>query len=150
MLKNKGNDTISNFLKFIKKINYSDEEYKNNKKYNKNIINHTEVVKVVYDTKLVSTEFLIKNFWELHDPTQTNGQGNDKGNNYRSAIYWMNDEQKQFAISTKNEYQQLLNKKGFGKIITEIKLLDRFWQAEDYHQDYLAKNPNDYCPNNET
>ena len=99
---------------------------------------------------MVSTEFLIKNFWELHDPTQTDGQGNDKGNNYRSAIYWTNDEQQQIALSTKGEYQQLLSKKDFGKIVTELKPLDKFWLAEDYHQDYLTKNPNGYCPNHKT
>lgn len=117
---------------------------------NQHIVNHTEVAKVTYDTKLVSTEFLIKNFWELHDPTQVDGQGNDKGNNYRSAIYWTNDEQRQIALSTKDEYQVLLNKNGFGKIVTELKPLDKFWSAEDYHQNYLANNPNGYCPNHST
>jgi peptide methionine sulfoxide reductase msrA/msrB len=86
----------------------------------------------------------------IDDPTQTDGQGNDKGNNYRSAIYWTNDEQKQIALSTKDEYQALLNKKGFGEIVTELKPLDKFWQAEGYHQNYLAKNPNGYCPNHKT
>ncbi len=153
VLANKDNNTAFNFLNLLKKISWNDEEDENdehNKEPNKNTINHTEVVKVIYDTKLVSTEFLIKNFWELHDPTQTDGQGNDKGNNYRSAIYWTNDEQKQIALSTKDEYQTLLNKKGFGEIVSELKPLDKFWQAEDYHQDYLAKNPNGYCPNHKT
>jgi peptide methionine sulfoxide reductase msrA/msrB len=153
VLANKDDNQVFNSLDLLKKIPWSDEEDEddeNNKKTNRNIINHTEVVKVVYDTKLVSTEFLIKNFWELHDPTQIDGQGNDKGNNYRSAIYWTNDEQKKIALSTKDEYQALLNKKGFGEIVTELKPLDKFWQAEDYHQDYLAKNPNGYCPNHKT
>jgi peptide methionine sulfoxide reductase msrA/msrB len=153
VLANKDNNKAFNFLSVLKKISWNDEEDEDdedNKKPNKNIINHTEVVKVIYDTKLVSTEFLIKNFWELHDPTQTDGQGNDKGNNYRSAIYWTNDEQKQIALSTKDEYQALLNKKGFGEIVTELKPLDKFWQAEDYHQNYLTKNPNGYCPNHKT
>jgi peptide methionine sulfoxide reductase msrA/msrB len=154
VLANKDNNKAFNFLSVLKKISWNDEEEdeddEDNKKPNKNIINHTEAVKVIYDTKLVSTEFLIKNFWELHDPTQTDGQGNDKGNNYRSAIYWTNDEQKQIALSTKDEYQALLNKKGFGEIVTELKPLDKFWQAEGYHQNYLAKNPNGYCPNHKT
>jgi peptide methionine sulfoxide reductase msrA/msrB len=153
VLANKDNNKAFNFLSVLKKISWNDEEDEDdedNKKPNKNIINHTEAVKVIYDTKLVSTEFLIKNFWELHDPTQTDGQGNDKGNNYRSAIYWTNDEQKQIALSTKDEYQALLNKKGFGEIVTELKPLDKFWQAEDYHQNYLTKNPNGYCPNHKT
>ena len=137
-----------NFLDIIKKISKHDEE--DNAKLNQRIINHTEAVKVTYDTKLVSTEFLIKNFWELHDPTQTDGQGNDKGNNYRSAIYWTNDQQKQIALNTKNQYQTLLNNKGFGKIVTELKPLTKFWKAEEYHQDYLEKNPNGYCPNHKT
>jgi peptide methionine sulfoxide reductase msrA/msrB len=126
VLANKDNNTAFNFLNLLKKISWNDEEDENdehNKEPNKNTINHTEVVKVIYDTKLVSTEFLIKNFWELHDPTQTDGQGNDKGNNYRSAIYWTNDEQKQIALSTKDEYQTLLNKKGFGEIVSELKPL---------------------------
>ncbi|WXU00608.1 MAG: Peptide methionine sulfoxide reductase MsrA [Catillopecten margaritatus gill symbiont] len=117
---------------------------------NQHTINHTEVVKVTYDTKLVSTEFLIKNFWELHNPTQTDGQGNDKGNNYRSAIYWTTDEQQQIALQTKKEYQILLNEKNFGEIVTEISILDKFWRAENYHQNYLTNNPNGYCPSHKT
>ncbi|SFV87022.1 Peptide methionine sulfoxide reductase MsrA / Thiol:disulfide oxidoreductase associated with MetSO reductase / Peptide methionine sulfoxide reductase MsrB [hydrothermal vent metagenome] len=153
VIANKSNTDEFDLFSLFKKISWSDEEDEeelNNKKANKNIINHTEVVKVTYDTKMVSTEFLIKNFWELHDPTQTDGQGNDKGNNYRSAIYWTNDKQKQIALSTKDEYQQLLSKKGFGDIVTELKPLDKFWPAEDYHQNYLANNPNGYCPNHKT
>ena len=150
ILKNKNNNKAFNFLNLLKKNRWSDEGDENNKKPNKNTINHTEVVKVIYNTKLVSTEFLIKNFWELHDPTQIDGQGNDKGNNYRSAIYWTSDEQKQITLSTQDKYQKLLSKKGFGKIITELKPLDKFWLAEDYHQNYLTKNPNSYCPNHKT
>ncbi|KAA0456396.1 MAG: peptide-methionine (S)-S-oxide reductase MsrA [Candidatus Thioglobus sp.] len=112
--------------------------------------NHTEVVKVSYNSELVSAEFLIKTFWQMHDPTQIDGQGNDKGNNYRSAIYWTNDEQQQIALKTKDEYQVLLNQKGFGAITTELKPVDKFWAAEDYHQNYLANNPNGYCPNHRT
>lgn len=132
--------------------NYDNPTYRQVLAYkdDKNIVNHAEVVKVVYDTKMVSTEFLIKNFWELHDPTQLNGQGNDTGNNYRSAIYWTNNKQKEIALKTRDEYQTLLSKKGYKKIITEMKPLDKFWPAEDYHQDYLAKNLNGYCPNHST
>ncbi len=123
---------------------------KANGEKDKNLVNHAESVKVIYDTKLISTEFLIKDFWELHDPTQVDGQGNDKGNSYRSALYWTNDEQKQIALSSKRRYQQLLKQKGFGRITTELKPLDKFWPAENHHQDYLVKNPNGYCPNHKT
>jgi len=121
------------------------------KKKNKNtFINHTETVKVVYDSSQVSTETLIKNFWEIHDPTQFNRQGNDVGNNYRSAIYWTNDDQKNIAIETGLAYQKLLSAKGYGDIVTEMAALDKFWPAEDYHQDYIARNPNGYCPDHST
>jgi peptide methionine sulfoxide reductase msrA/msrB len=112
--------------------------------------NHTEAVRVLYDDKIVSTEYLIKDFWELHDPTQKDGQGNDIGNNYRSALYWSNPIQQKIAEKTREEFQQLLSKKGFGKIVTELQPLKKFWKAEEYHQDYLAKNPNGYCPNHQT
>jgi peptide methionine sulfoxide reductase msrA/msrB len=121
-----------------------------NNRDNQHIVNHTEVVKVTYNVKLVSAEFLIKNFWALHDPTQINAQGNDRGNNYRSALYWTTDEQQKIALQTKDEYQVLLNKRGFGEIVTELKPLDKVWVAEDYHQNYLANNPNGYCPNHKT
>ena len=154
VLANKDDSKTFNFLNILKKVPWNEEEEKeegnNNKKETKNIINHAEVVKVLYDTKLVSTEFLIKNFWELHDPTQINEQGNDKGNNYRSAIYWTNDEQKKIALNTKDAYQQLLRKQGFGNVVTELKSLDKFWPAEDCHQNYLTNNPNGYCPNHKT
>ena len=93
---------------------------------------------------------MIKNFWEIHDPTQLNGQGNDIGDNYRSAIYWTNDDQKSIALNTKEQFQPLLTAKGYGNITTEIKPLKKFWPAEYYHQDYLSKNPNGYCPNHST
>lgn len=114
------------------------------------ITNHTEVVKVVYDDTKISTEKLIKSFWELHDPTQGNRQGNDKGNNYRSAIYYTTEAQKKIAEATKAVYQKLLTKAGYGKITTEIKPLKKFYPAEAYHQDYLKKNPFGYCPNHAT
>ncbi|SMM99774.1 Peptide methionine sulfoxide reductase MsrA [uncultured Candidatus Thioglobus sp.] len=133
--------------------NYNNPTYHQvleNRENNEKITNHTEAVKVIYDSKLVSTEYLVKNFWELHNPTQINGQGNDIGNNYRSAIYWTNDAQKKIALETRDEYQKLLTQKGLGKIVTELEPLEKFWAAEDYHQDYLAKNPNGYCPNHRT
>jgi len=120
------------------------------RKNNKNIINHTEAVKVVYDDNKISTEKLIKSFWELHDPTQGNRQGNDRGNNYRSALYYTNETQKNIALATKDVYQKLLTKAGYGTITTEIKALKKFYPAEAYHQDYLEKNPFGYCPNHAT
>ena len=135
------------FLSVLKNIGLSDAEKAENKN---TLINHTETVKVVYDSSEVSTESLIKNFWEIHDPTQFNRQGNDVGNNYRSAIYWTNDEQKNIAIETGLAYQKLLSAKGYGDIVTEMAALDKFWPAEDYHQDYIARNPNGYCPDHST
>jgi len=114
------------------------------------IINYTEAVKVTYDNSKVDARTLIKSFWEMHDPTQVDGQGNDIGNNYRSAIFYTKDSQEKIAEDTKNIYQKLLTKNGYGKIVTEIKPLVKFYKAEDYHQDYLQKNPNGYCPNHST
>jgi len=114
------------------------------------IKNHTEVVKVVYDDTKISTQKLIKLFWELHDPTQGNRQGNDRGNNYRSALYYTNLAQKEMAFQTKKIYQKLLREAGYGTITTEIKVLNKFYIAEDYHQNYLEKNPLGYCPNHST
>ena len=105
---------------------------------------------MVYDSSEVSTEALIKNFWEIHDPTQFNRQGNDVGNNYRSAIYWTNEDQKNIAIETGLAYQKLLSAKGYGEIVTEMAALEKFWPAENYHQDYLMRNPNGYCPDHST
>ena len=135
------------FLSVLKNIGLSDEEKSKNKN---SLVNHTETVKVVYDSSLVSTEKLIKNFWEIHDPTQFNRQGNDVGNNYRSAIYWTNEEQKNIAIETGLAYQKLLSAKGYGEIVTEMAALEKFWPAENYHQDYLMRNPNGYCPDHST
>ncbi len=115
-----------------------------------NIINHTEAVEVVYDDNKISTLELIKSFWQLHDPTQGNRQGNDRGNNYRSALYYTNQEQKEVAFATKKVYQKLLNDAGYSSITTEIKPLDKFYVAEEYHQNYLQKNPHGYCPNHST
>jgi len=122
-------------------------QYKDTKK---DVVNYAESVKVVYDDGKISTEHLIKSFWELHDPTQGNRQGNDRGNNYRSALYYTNDAQKKIAQERKNVYQRLLTKDGYGKITTEIKPLKKFYPAEEYHQNYLEKNPFGYCPNHAT
>jgi len=134
-----------NFLSILKNIGLSDEEKEKN-----TLINHTETIKVIYDSDRVSTETLLKNFWEIHDPTQLNRQGNDVGNNYRSAIYWTTDKQKDIANRTGQEFQKLLNAEGYGQIVTEIAALEKFWPAESYHQDYLVKNPNGYCPDHST
>ena len=114
------------------------------------VVNHTEVVEVVYDDSKISTEILVKSFWELHNPSQGDRQGNDKGNNYRSALFYTNDTQKEVAQVTQEVYQKLLTKAGFGKITTEVKALEKFYPAEEHHQNYLAKNPRGYCPNHAT
>jgi len=116
----------------------------------KGVVNHTEVVEVVYDDSKISTETLVKSFWELHDPSQGDRQGNDRGNNYRSALFYTNDEQKTVAMVTQKTYQKLLSKAGYGKITTEIRALKKFYPAEEHHQNYLAKNPRGYCPNHAT
>ena len=131
---------------------YANPSYEDVLSHRKNtkVRNHTEAVEVIYDNDKISTESLIKSFWELHDPTQGNRQGNDRGNNYRSALYYTNDTQKKVALATKQTYQKLLNKAGYNKISTEIKPLKKFYPAEAYHQNYLEKNPLGYCPNHAT
>ncbi len=106
---------------------------------------HTEVVLVVYDPKIITYDALLKTFWENHDPTQGMRQGNDIGTQYRSAIYVANDAQAAAAAASKAAYQQALSDKGLGAITTEIVEAGPFYFAEDYHQQYLAKNPNGYC-----
>ena len=106
---------------------------------------HTEVVRVVYDPAKVTAGELIKIFWENHDPTQGMRQGNDIGTQYRSAIFTTTSEQEKIAASTRETFQKALNEAGRGQITTEIRPLDEFFHAEDYHQQYLAKNPNGYC-----
>ncbi|XP_017332406.1 peptide methionine sulfoxide reductase MsrA [Ictalurus punctatus] len=106
---------------------------------------HTEVVRVVYPPKDVSLEKLLKVFWESHDPTQGMAQGNDKGTQYRSAIYTYSPEQQEQAMRTKETYQQALKQKGKGEITTEIRQDEVFYYAENYHQQYLHKVPNGYC-----
>jgi peptide-methionine (S)-S-oxide reductase len=106
---------------------------------------HNEVVRVVFDTKETSYEDLLKVFWESHDPTQGMRQGNDAGTQYRSGIYTYGDEQQQFAEKSRAAYAQALAKAGRGTITTEIISAPEFYYAEEYHQQYLAKNPNGYC-----
>jgi peptide-methionine (S)-S-oxide reductase len=106
---------------------------------------HAEVVRVVYDPKKISYDQLLRVFWESHDPTQGMQQGNDQGTQYRSAIYYHSDAQKQAAEASLAAYQKELERSGFGKITTEVVAAPEFYYAEDYHQQYLAKNPNGYC-----
>ena len=106
---------------------------------------HTEVVLVVYDPEVVSYDALLAVFWEAHDPTQGMRQGNDIGTQYRSAIYTYDDAQQQAARQSQASYQPRLSAAGYGTITTEILPLDTFYYAEDYHQQYLAKNPGGYC-----
>jgi len=106
---------------------------------------HSEVVQVIFDPSEVSLEALLKLFWESHDPTQGMRQGNDIGSQYRSVIYTSNPEHTVIAEQSRDSYQQQLTKSGFSAITTEIAPLDTFYYAEDYHQQYLAKNPDGYC-----
>jgi peptide-methionine (S)-S-oxide reductase len=106
---------------------------------------HNEVVLVVFDPKRVSYEDLLKVFWESHDPTQGMRQGNDVGTQYRSGIYAFTDEQREAAERSKAAYQRDLAKAGYGQITTEILPAPEFYYAEDYHQQYLSKNPGGYC-----
>lgn len=106
---------------------------------------HSEVVLVVFDPQLISYQTLLKVFWESHNPTQGMRQGNDVGSQYRSVIYTDNEEQQQLAQASSKAYQQTLTDAGHGKITTEIELLGRFFFAEEYHQQYLDKNPQGYC-----
>ena len=121
-------------------------KYKN--KFNSN--NHAEVVKVVFNKNLISLEQILKKYFESHDPTQLNRQGNDIGTQYRSIILVKNQEERELAQSLIAEYQKLLLKEGYGTIRTVIRPLEKFYEAEEYHQDYLVKNPNGYCPDHST
>jgi peptide-methionine (S)-S-oxide reductase len=107
--------------------------------------NHTEAVLVVYDPRQVSYEALLKAFWEGHDPTQGMRQGNDTGTQYRSAIYAHGEAQLKAATESKAAFEKVLKAKGYGSITTEIRAAPPFFYAEDYHQQYLGKNPNGYC-----
>ena len=106
---------------------------------------HTEVVLVVYDPKVISFQALLKVFWESHDPTQGMRQGNDRGTQYRSAIYCTDQNQLDQALASAESVQNLLQERGYGEITSEICQAPSFYYAEDYHQQYLAKNPNGYC-----
>ncbi len=106
---------------------------------------HNEVVLVVYDSKVISYDTLLKTFWESHDPTQGMRQGNDVGTQYRSGIYVLSDAQRQAAEESKASYQERLKAAGYGTITTEIVPAPELYFAEDYHQQYLAKVPHGYC-----
>ena len=117
-------------------------QFKN--KFNDN--NFAEVVKVTFNSNAIEVVDILKHFFETHDPTQLNRQGNDVGTQYRSTILYINEIQKELAEKIMEEYQILLNNGGYGEIKTKLEPLDNFYSAEDYHQDYLKKNPNGYCP----
>jgi len=106
---------------------------------------HTEAVLVVYDPRVVTYTDLLKVFWEGHDPTQGMRQGNDVGTQYRSGVYVLNDAQAQAAETSREAFQRALSQKGYGQITSEIAPAGPFYFAEDYHQQYLAKNPHGYC-----
>ncbi len=106
---------------------------------------HNEVVLVVFDPALCSYEQLLRVFFESHDPTQGMRQGNDRGTQYRSGIYTFSDSQQATAQACLEDFQQKLSQKGYGAITTEVIPATEFYYAEDYHQQYLAKNPNGYC-----
>ncbi len=106
---------------------------------------HAEVVLVVFDPKLIKLENLLKVFWESHDPTQGNRQGNDKGTQYRSSIYFYDDNQSDIINKSKEIFQNEINKFNYGRITTEVKKINDFYYAENYHQQYLIKVPNGYC-----
>lgn len=106
---------------------------------------HNEVVLAVFDPQVISCEALLKVFWESHNPTQGMRQGNDAGTQYRSGIYVYSQEQRKLAEQSRDSYQQALKKAGYGEITTEILNAPEFYFAEDYHQQYLAKNPRGYC-----
>ena len=107
--------------------------------------NHTEAVLVVFDPKVVTYEELLKVFWEAHDPTQGMRQGNDAGTQYRSTIYAYGQGQLKAALSSKDTYEKAVRGAGYGPVTTEIREAPEFYYAEDYHQQYLGKNPNGYC-----
>ncbi len=106
---------------------------------------HTEVVLVVFDPAQISYAELLQRFWEGHDPTQGMRQGNDRGTQYRSAIYTYGDEQQAQALASRDDFQRALEQSGYGAITTEISPAPPFYYAEEYHQQYLAKNPGGYC-----
>lgn len=106
---------------------------------------HAEVVLVIFDPTIITYEDLLKVFWENHDPTQGMRQGNDVGTQYRSGIYYFNDDQRRASEASRDAYQRSLSDAGHGRITTELLPAPAFYYAEDYHQQYLAKNPGGYC-----
>lgn len=112
--------------------------------------NFAEVVEVTFNNEVITLRSLLEHFYESHDPTQLNKQGNDIGTQYRSTILYTNSEQKEVIEEVTYEFQQLLYENGYGEIQTLIKPLDNFYKAEEYHQDYIKKNPNGYCPDHST
>ena len=106
---------------------------------------HTEAVLVVHRPEVISYDELLRLFWEGHDPTQGMRQGNDVGTQYRSAVYWTSDAQRDAAIASEARFQEALARSGYGTITTELAEAGPFYYAEDYHQQYLAANPNGYC-----
>lgn len=127
--------------------NYADPTYRKvvYSEHLPGVENHAEVVKVVFDPALTTAKQVMIGFWQNHDPTQGDRQGNDVGSNYRSALYYTGDAQRDSALNTRDTYQKALSKAGYGRITTEIAPLDTFYLAEEYHQDYLVKNPKGYC-----
>ena len=117
-------------------------------KFNNN--NHAEVVEVTYNKNVISTEQLLMHYFESHDPTQLNRQGNDVGTQYRSIILYSSEEQKKVIDRVLQTFQELLSVAGYGSIKTGVKPIRKFYKAEKYHQDYIAKNPNGYCPDHST
>jgi len=117
-------------------------------KFNNN--NHAEVVEVTYNKNVISTEELLMHYFESHDPTQINRQGNDIGTQYRSIILYSTEEQKKAIDKVLQTFQELLSAAGYGPIATSVKPIRKFFKAEKYHQDYIAKNPNGYCPDHST
>ena len=106
---------------------------------------HAEVVRMIFDPHTICYEDVLRLFWESHDPTQGMRQGNDIGTQYRSGIYWHTEKQRKLAETSRNAFQQELVGAGLGQITTEISRASEFYYAEDYHQQYLAKNPHGYC-----
>ncbi len=117
-------------------------------KFNPN--NHAEVVEVTYNTNIISTADLLMHYFESHDPTQLNRQGNDVGTQYRSIILYSNEDQRLVIQEIGSAYQALLSDAGYGELTTVIKPITKFYKAENYHQDYIKKNPNGYCPDHST
>ena len=116
---------------------YEDVCYKNT--------NHAEVVKIIFNENEIGLEDILKVFWECHDPTQGMRQGNDIGTQYRSVIFCNNQHDVEIANKSKDKFQKILSKNNFDQITTEICLIKNYYDAEEYHQQYLAKNPNGYC-----